>query len=100
MEVCTASSQSFISAIALSRYSYFFAHIITSQRKLHFQPMTKESINRKLIEDFCTVQQDDYKLDFLSVIFQVWKKTVLDRMITVKKKQLNRFVSCGMSQVY
>lgn len=52
----------------------FFAHIITSQRKLHFQPMSKECINRRLIEDFCMVQQDDYKLDFLSVIFQVWEK--------------------------
>lgn len=74
MEVCTVSSQPFISAIALQRYSYFFTHIITTQTKLHFQPMSKECINRKLVVDFCMVQQGDYKLNFLSVVFRVREK--------------------------
>lgn len=46
------------------------------------------------------VQQDDYKLDFFVCNFSSAEKNILGRMITVKRNQLNRFVSHGMSQVY
>lgn len=46
------------------------------------------------------VQQDNYKLDFFACNFSSAEKNILGRMITVKRNQLNRFVSHGMSQVY
>lgn len=46
------------------------------------------------------VQQGDYKLGFFVCSFSSVEKNILDRMITVKRNQLNRFVSRGMSQVY